>query len=89
MTKEDEIEFEAAKASFLVFDKASGSRWLDEEKLKHFIQERFISKERINVEILDLINEWRVGEPWTQDGASGLKRLEQFASALLSDNNTQ
>lgn len=32
-----EVEFEDKKSGFLVYDKQSGSRWLDDEKIKDFI----------------------------------------------------
>jgi len=39
-------EFEEEKSKFLVFDKASGSRWLDEEKLKAFLSHTFSAGEQ-------------------------------------------
>jgi hypothetical protein len=41
-----EEEYENQRAHFLTYDKASGSRWLDDDKLKGFIRQTIKNRER-------------------------------------------
>ena len=60
------------------------------EEIDAFL-DSFITKTRLQTleevrgMVEELLNEWRVGAPWTQDGGAGMLRIKRLLTLLLLD----